>query len=243
MINSRYLNTVKCHAMLADKTSRIHQLWGQEGWKVRRPGHPACWGDDPQTFFSDARRGSTCHRNWYEGNQGPLGFYDKGPTSMDVWPRFTRPAPALLGFDENIDGWCHSRGGDDHGASCVRANLNILSLYWPAQYNICRNLEWMMCAVMGTLPGQGNKLIRFAFAPGALEVDGGPHPLGSCTGYHPQGCWDMGYASSDIFYLETCIFATICSNGDELFSLKEGEDWQCKLSEDGFSRLKDWLLQ
>jgi len=229
--------------MLADKNSRLHQLWGQEGWRVRPHGMPGCWGDDPQTFFADAERGATCARNWYEGNRGPLGFADKGPTSLDIWPHFTRKAPALLGFDEDIDNWCHPNGGDDHGASCVRSNLNILSLYWPARYNICRNLEWMTCAARGELPGQGDNTVRFASRPGFLEVQGGAHPLGSCTGYHPMGCWDMGYASSDIFYLESCIFATICSNGDEIFHLKEGEDWQCNLSSEGFTRLKDWLLQ
>lgn len=210
-----------------------------------RQGHQqGCWGDDPHSFFLNAMNGQTCGRNWFEGNQGPLGWADRNPTMLDRWPHYTAPAPALLGFDESIDAVCASRnGGFDHGAACVRANYNILSLYWPAQYNVCRNLEWMLCAAMGRLHGQQGNTIRFAYAPGKLETKGGPHPLGSCTGYHPEGCWDRGYASSDIFYLESCIFSTICRNGDEIFRVQEGEDWRCDLSSDGYKQMKRWLLR
>jgi len=241
LLHARYLNTAQCHALFADENSRFHQLWDEEGWVVRPKGKPACWGDDPRTFFSSARNGTTCDRNWFEGNPGKFGYARNRPNHPKVWPHFTLAAPALLGFDENIDGWCHSGGGFDHGASCVRNNLNILSLYFPAQYNLCRNFEWQMCAALGYLPGQGGKLIRFAFSPGELELRGGPHPLGSCTGYHPSGCDDQGYASSDIFFLEACVYATICENGDEIFGLAEGQDWHCELSKPGFARLSEWL--
>ena len=100
-----------------------------------------------------------------------------------------------------------------------------------------------MCAARGLLPGQGGRDIRFAFPPGWLQPYGGNKPIGSCTGYHPNGCWDQGYASSDIYYLESCMYSMMCSNSDELFRLRRGETWQCELDEAGYNRMRDWLLR
>lgn len=131
---------------------------------------------------------------------------------------------------------------------CIRANHNILSLYGDAiPYNVCRNLEWQVCAAKGTLPGQARRAldrgdIVFAVAPGTLHPYGGAHPIGSCTGYHPAGCGDVGYASSDIFFLESCVYSTMCSNRDELFELQPGATWQCEIERDGFMRLRDSLI-
>lgn len=121
--------------------------------------------------------------------------------------------------------------------------MNILSLYGnEIPYNICRNMEWQVCAAKGDLPGQGGKTIRFAYAPKDLEIHGGPHPLGSCTGYHPAGCYDKGYASSDIFYMESCVYSMICKNRDEFWALSNGQDWQCKMDWDGYQQLRDLIL-
>ena len=100
-------------------------------------------------YFDDVRRGAACNTNWYEGNSGDLGRQDK-------LPQFPSSAPALLGFDETIDQFCQARGGSgDHAWACIKASLNILSLYGDrVPYNICRNLEWQVCAAKGLLPGQ-----------------------------------------------------------------------------------------
>ena len=211
---------------------------------MKKRGQEGCWGQgwSQRSFFDNALKGTICERNWYEGNNGALGAHESRPTNTHLHTHYTEPAPALLGFDESIDFWCQSHGGNDHANACIRSNLNILSLYFPVQYNLCRNFEWQMCAAAGKLPGQGGPTIRFAHAPGALEVNGGPHPLGSCNGYHPSGCGEHGYASSDIFYLEACVYAVVCSNGDEIFALKDGEDWHCRVSSTGFAMLKEWLL-
>lgn len=96
-------------------------------------------------------------------------------------------APALLGFDESIDEYCsqHVRPDDPnrpwrvptfsglgaHAERCVRADVNILSLYGERlPYNICRNLEWQTCAAQGKLPGQGDHTIKFAKAPRELGL-------------------------------------------------------------------------
>ena len=78
----------------------------------------------------------------------------------------------------------------------------------------------------------GLRTIRFAKAPSTLEPYAGPHPIGSCSGYAPEGC-RQGYASSDIFFMESCLYSMMCSNREELFSLKAGEDFECELDEEG----------
>ena len=241
LLNAQYLNPLQCSALFADRNSRFHQLWGEEGWVVQNNWNGPCWRHQPNRFYDDALSGASCNRNWYEGNQGPLGRHDGGPTVSWVSPKFTGPAPALLGFDQNIDGWCGS-GGNDHAAGCVRSNYNILSLYSPAQYNTCRNFEWQMCAALGQLPGQGSRTIRFAYAPGALEAFTGWRPLGSCTGWHPRGCGNNGYASSDIFILEVCLYSAICSNAEQMFALDENEDWVCNINPAGVEQLRHWLF-
>ena len=179
---------------------------------------------------------------------------DGGPSRGWVEPHFTSSAPALLGFDESIDAFCRARHGygsfgpNAHAETCVRANHNILSLYGrdrdgTHRYNTCRNLEWMVCAAKGTLPGQDSRIIRFAYAPNRLEPTTGHQPIGSCTGYHPAGCGRIGYASSDIFYLEACIYSIMCSNHEALFRLRPGEDWQCEMDWEGYQQVRDWVLR
>lgn len=131
--------------------------------------------------------------------------------------------------------YCAEHGGSgvhQHALACVKANVNILSLYGDRiPYNTCRNIEyvseaphtvpahfpphvvtllrvlcaraavcdgrWQVCAAKGWLQGQQRPSIVFAKAPKTLEPNSGPHPIGSCTGYAPQGCKN-GFASSDI---------------------------------------------
>ena len=168
-------------------------------------------------------------------------------------PHFTAPeAPALLGFDEDIDDYCESHGGrGNHAEACVQANVNILSLYGDRiPYNICRNVEWQVCAAKGTLPGQNSRKIRFAYAPKKLEPYTGVKPIGNCGGYAPLGCgqWSGGYASSDIYYMEACVYTMMCANRDEFWNLEAHEDFVCDMQwegEDGvgYSRLRDYLMR
>jgi len=252
-----------CVGLWKDPRSRFHDLWGQEGWRVRGEGNPSCWGGDTNTgrrYFDDAWWGKACEtRNWYTGTPGSLGDASRlGPSDKSAEPHSTTLAPALLGFDETIDEYCQTNGGGSwmgHSESCVHANVNILSLYGnKVPYNICRNVEWQLCAAKGTLPGQageewvadGNlragRNIRFAFAPGNLEPFGSFKPLGACEGYMPKGCGNQGYASSDIFHMEACIYDQVCSNRDSFWKLQPGEDWQCQLDYKGFEQFRDWVL-
>ena len=211
---------------------------------MRHRWDQACWGTDGWKYFEDAWQGVDCSRNWYTGNEGPLGLPNGGPTKTTTHPHFKGPAPALLGFDEAIDRYCESRHGKgNHAETCVGANVNILSLYGPLiPYNICRNVEWQLCAARGDLPGQGGKKLRFAYAPKNLEPDGGPHPIGQCKGYHPAGCGNIGYASSDIFYMESCLYSQVCKNRDEFWQLEADEDFECDMDYEGFRQLRSWML-
>jgi hypothetical protein len=57
----------------------------------------------------------------------------------------------------------------------------------------CANLKWQVCAAQGKLPGQrGQRIIKFARAPGNMPIADGPHPFGKCSGFKPKGC-DYGY--------------------------------------------------
>ena len=139
-------------------------------------------------------------------------------------------------------------GGSDsnHAEPCIRSNYNILSLYGnEIPYNICRNAEWQICGAKGTLPGQGTRVpgaIKFAKAPKDLDTERGPYPLGSCNSYHPRGCGNHGYASSDIFYMEVCLYDQMCNTRDSLWTVEAGEEWVCHMEWSDFAQLRDWLV-
>ena len=252
------LNHATCEMLWQDSRSRFHDLWGETGWVTRQPGMPGCWGNDGYKYFDDAWWGRSCSQNWYTGTPGQLGR-GNGPSAPAIWPHFTDKAPALLGFDETIDDYCAARGGPgshQHSEVCVRANVNILSLYGnQIPYNTCRNIEWQICAAKGTLPGQGGGWLKgqegriregakitFAYAPKNLNAVTGERPLGHCGGYAPRGCGQQGYASSDIFFMEACVFDAVCSNRKELWQLEVGEEWACKLDYEGFIHFRDMVL-
>ena len=51
-----------------------------------------------------------------------------------------------------------------------------------------------------------------------------------------------GYANDDIFFLESCLYSQVCTNGDGLFALGVGEHWTCQFSEGAFRELQQLLL-
>lgn len=261
---SKWLNSATCVNFWQTPSHRFHQLFGVKGWVARSQGQPGCWDSGSRVgktaypysggfedFWRNVQSGGSCSRNWYTGNWGDLGKIDGGPDKPYVTPHFTKDkAPALLGFDENIDLYCEQHSGDaaefDHAKRCIKANVNILSLYGEdIPYNVCRNLEWQTCAAMGRLPGQGvgrgGNVLRFAKAPRNLQPFTGEKVIGGCYGYHPEGCGQTGYSSSDIFFAEACYYNQICSNSHELWTLEDGQDWICHFSEDGLKQLVAWL--
>ena len=87
--NGNGLTATKCDGMLRDRRGKAWKMWAQGGWGFRAEGAAACFEEGWQHFdFDVALQGGGCDRNWLEG--------------VAPWPKFPRPAPALLGFDETI---------------------------------------------------------------------------------------------------------------------------------------------
>jgi len=231
-----------CTFLLQNRQSQFHKLWGADGWKKREAwrNDPTCWEGDGWPLFDNAWWGRGCDRNWYSGTPGQLGQWNGGPDKDWVTPHFTEPAPALLGWDRNINWHCHGTDAN-HAEACVKSNVNILSLFGQGAYSVCRNLEWQVCAAQGALPGQGGNSIVFSTAPKALTQTGGDFPLAGCNSYAPRGCGD-GYASGDIFYLEVCMYDAMCANRESLWQIEAGEAWHCDLDYDGYAFLYHSIL-
>ena len=242
------LRTSQCANMIQDRGHKFHKLWGKVAWDNRdTPGEEACWEYD-SNFFENALKPEQCDVNWLEGAFG--GEHDRPPFASDAHP--------LLGFDGKIWDYCsevaHSGGwggGDwnqELARRCVTANLNILRIMFSCAdcfgarqgWNMCRNFQWVVCAVQGRLPGQGSATsLRFAKAPRELDTREMENPSLITT---PGDSWWnephwMHYAVSDIFFGEVCVLSAICKNSWELFSVGRGEDFQCEFNEAGYHEL------
>ena len=263
---SHTLSPGQCDAFLRDTYGRFPRLWQEQGFRVRERKDATCWGKKPfdlQHWFHQALAGHDCDRDWYEGIAGmPKGGPNyQGANNTDplpvgqaaqngMTPRFRgdQPAPALLGFDEDIDLYCaHNIGRhrqqvppNQRAEWCVRANANgfFLQQYALRHFSTCQLFEWTMCAARGMLPGQqGEDVIRMATSLKTTYVtESGAHPIGSCRAYAPrQGCTHgTAYASSDLFYAQVCMLSALCKNFFLMYVLPEGGDFRCQLSDDGF---------
>jgi len=244
-----------CASLLRSEGHLFRRMWGADPWLNLRADRASCFthsrdhsGDFVQPasrFFDLILEGRLCGSNWYEGTEGMFG--------QPWFPDDT--SPALLGFDESIDDFCGEAKrahGDNfnvpHAESCRRGSLNILSLHgaW-VPYNICRNLEWLYCAINGQLPGQGSRTLVFARAPRTLDYDdGNDKVLDDCRGWRPpwysRDCREDGYATDSIFFLETCLLSELCANNHELWDLDEGDDFECEFTMERFETLKQLLL-
>ena len=234
--------------MLRDASGRLPRLWGEDGFVIRERRDPPCWGNNAEgnRYFRAAFAGTHCDRNWYKGAPGLVGYLEQGPMSGSVDPSFHHgtQAPALIGFEEDIDMYCAHNVGkhrqavppDQRADWCIRAGVNnLFPQYNLQEFTMCKQFEWTMCAARGKLPGQnGTNAIRLATAPKRVAMDEwGAHPIGSCRSYAPvAGCTrGKSYASSDIFYAQVCLLSAICKNFYGLYTLSEGEDFHCELSD------------
>ena len=204
------LSTQSCRSMLRDDAHPFRRMWAAEPWQLRTEGMASCWDrkrdahgqfQRAQDYFLNTQLGASCNSNWYEGNGGGYDENILGRADFNLGSKvgqwFPGAAPALLGFDESIESYCWDHGGrGSHAMACIRAGFNILSLYGErVPYNICRNLEWQVCAAKGLLPGQGGRTIIFGKRPGDLDPSRkGGKPLGTCGGWSSMlkvPCWMM----------------------------------------------------
>jgi len=129
--------------------------------------------------------------------------------------------------------------------ACGAANRNILRVSAVAQattsWDMCANVEWVVCAAKGKLPNQG-KTIEFSTPPGSLDGHLAPtyreyrsNILRSSANY------EIDMMAWTYYVNEICFLSELCDNADELWSLKRGEPWVCKHTPAGEQRLKDSL--
>jgi len=174
-------------------------------------------------YFEEVLAGTHCATNWYEGNPGLLGLQGRPPTSF-----YVKDAPALFGADNDIGSVCdrtmRAQGMSPsnnfgHSGNCVAAGFNILNLNSNrVPYNLCRNLEWQVCAMENKIPAQGKSAVMFATAPNSLYPNSEARPVGRCAGWKPDiPDGGYGYTNDDIFYLEACLFDQLCTNGADIF--------------------------
>ena len=98
---------------------------------------------------------------------------------------------------------------------------------------MCQNLEWLLCAASGRLPGQGSRKIHFADAPKSLDTH---------NDFWEGGQWEARYAVGDVFYLEVCMLSQVCKNAHELFTVGVGAYFECELEPGRVDELKAILL-
>ena len=220
--------------------SKFHRMWGR-AWEFKDPSQGGCWdGLGGRDWLYRMYDGTWCDRNWMQGTANVPNEWDR--------PQFSAPAPALLGFDETILGYCSQLvglgfdGGDlnaELADRCVRANKNVLRLLRGGRaWDMCQNIEWQLCALNGKLPGQDGNKISFASAPKDVQLtwwnDPSTHPT-----YTPR--WD-GYSLGDVYFAELCIIFTLCSNRARLFELEVGETMECEMDPEGFDHLVETFL-
>ena len=222
-----------------DHHSKFHRMWGA-AWVWKEAWQGGCWdGLGGREWLNRAFEGTWCDRNWMSGSAAPM---------RDDRPWFSAPAPALLGFDETILGYCsHLVGLDFDGGDlntelaerCVRANKNVLRLLSGGRpWDMCQNIEWQMCALNGKLPGQDGRKVSFASAPKDVQLQWWTDPSTHPT-YTPR--WD-GYSLGDVFFAELCVTYALCRNRARLFELEVGETMECDLDHEGFGHLVDKFL-
>ena len=214
---SSNLTGAMCDAMLSDPSHLFARFWAAQGWAPSGPGRgahiesaaPLCWEvsrgapaaagvEDSlslDTFMSRVHSRDLCHLRWNAADES---------SSADASPN-----PAVLGFDEDIYGFCTSRAHalanatnatdaanafaslldlQNARVACPFAGFEMLVLLGE-DYNACRNLEWIACAASGSLRNQqhGGGIV-FATIPSHLDPTGanGGRPLGQCGGFVPQ---------------------------------------------------------
>lgn len=217
-----------------DAGAKFMRLWGARAWHYRSPDEAGCWeGLGGEQFFSSLLSNDYyCNRNWMEGAIG----------DSNIRPSFTRPAPALLGFESTIWEYCSAMVGKSNSGfsqrelaeRCVRANNNILRIVsgsWG--WTMCQNFAWQVCAALGRLPGQQGRSLRFATAPKALTLEEWYHPTSwPCEG--SKSCPEGRFAVGDVFFAELAVFRAICENANELFVVERGQLTACLIDEEAY---------
>jgi hypothetical protein len=220
------LNQSTCSRMFADARHPVHSMFGVAWRKM----DPTCL---PQTraggegWVRAMEKGDMCARNWFQDTSNC--------SSASLVPNFQVPAaPALFGTDLGIDTRCRwwLRGRETHRPgrpprgqgkqNCILAGYNVMALFGSApRYNMCRNLEWVVCAARGHLHLQH----EIVFNPQPKSV--------TMSVFHPTepGASPSRYPSRVVFVFELCALSLICTNGEQLFEIGKLQPFVCQFRE------------
>ena len=129
--------------------------------------------------------------------------------------------------------------------ACTSANRNILRLsaLWQKQvsWNMCVNMEWIVCAARGSLPKQSNR-IQFAVPPSRINPDDHDHFRKYKTNILRWSAnYEIDYISWSFYAVELCLIIFLCDNHEEFWSLGRDDFFTCSLSENGRERFVEAL--
>ena len=239
--------------MDAEGKGKFWDMWGPTAWHRTQSNLMRCWGETgaAHSFFDSALQGGQCDVNWFEGVRGSMG-------DQHSRPEFPKSAPALLGFDEDIFAHCSramkkqesfelAPGGqsDDFNHElahrCKEASENILRLLSVrVPWNMCQNLQWVLCSLQGLLPRQKGRKFHFATTPQDLEIGVWEHP--TTWPCNEEECGVNKFAVGDVFFAETCMIHRLCRNRDSLFQSDREELVECDLDTDEYWKFTRQLL-
>lgn len=102
---------------------------------------------------------------------------------------------------------------------CILAGYNVLSLYGKGpRYNLCRNLEWVVCAARGRLHRQPSSILVFDPPPSQLSLE---------LTLPVEGMSPDKYAPRYVYIVEVCALTMLCENAEHLFVLTTLQPFIC----------------
>ena len=119
------LNQATCARLLSDSTHLFRHMWGVKPWKVSQcDDDTKCWSVSREAPFArqpassyesqTLLRSHCASTNWLEGTPNQHGQRERGVLAHRSYvSNFSRPAPAVVGTDLDIETACH-------GANFVR---------------------------------------------------------------------------------------------------------------------------
>ena len=123
-----------------------------------------------------------------------------------------------------------------HNLAGGRSTGGMNSLQQPLRHPPA--LTPAMVLLPGELQGQDGNTIRFARAPSTLSFTGQP-AFGVCSGWSNLPCnTRTRFSNDDIYFLEICLYSQICANGDDIFNLDAGVNFECDLDMRRFKALQ-----
>mmetsp|Transcript_27979 Transcript_27979/g.46353 ORF Transcript_27979/g.46353 Transcript_27979/m.46353 type:complete len:384 (+) Transcript_27979:168-1319(+) len=224
---------------LAVDAQKLWSMFALQGWTRRGEGTEGCFATEK--FWENLLEKETCDRNWYRG-----GYPDGMEENNKEWRADyygNQNNPGVVGYEEDLGPFnckeIKKKKGEafmcdeiDFIDSAHQAGHNMLRLDSRFGWNMCRNLEWVICAIRGLLPNQGDGKIRFATTP-KIDVQSFLFRDGGCD----QHDCALHYSVNDVFFVEVALISYLCKNREEVFGLEVGDEFDCDFDTEALERL------